>query len=109
MAWIAGPVLGGVLGLIIIVGVVWSVLRRRRRKTARLMDTTDEKGTVTDSPRHELQGYGVSEMPADPRRHELMSSFNRHELQGDGKYRAELEGQPVQPYWWNPKTSQWER
>lgn len=107
--WIAGPVLGGVLGLIIIVGVIWIMLRHRKRRRARASESDDEKNQRIDAPRHELQGNGISEMSADSRRHELMSNFNRHELQGDGRYRAELEGQAVQPYWWNPKTSQWER
>ncbi|KAL4874326.1 hypothetical protein BJY04DRAFT_204087 [Aspergillus karnatakaensis] len=64
-AWIAGPVVGGVVGLLLIGGLVWFFLRRRRRRAGAGVDMAAElEGSEGSKEKSELSGDSVkAELP----------------------------------------------
>ncbi|KAK1230895.1 hypothetical protein PQX77_005999 [Marasmius sp. AFHP31] len=68
---IIGGVLGGVFALIAIAGLIWWMMRRRKRQSIGTNDSTDERSTVTPFDGVKPMGTGTSTKHAYGQRDEL--------------------------------------
>jgi hypothetical protein len=87
-AWIAGPVVGGIVGLLLILGAIWLWMRRRKAKARRGVESNVETAEL------EGGGFGVkdvskldvnkSELPVREHATAELSAAERAELSGEG-------------------------